>query len=269
MSNLSESRNAQERPDWGIFVGVVGLVAAFLIPLLQTNGVDVNWQVSIALYVVILATCIWSFLWHAVPGRQQKWARMIGSVILTLLLGSLGIYATDKQYIREHTDDLSVVRIVDVIPKAEAVNSPYLFQIEIENKSRIDLIAKSYCVVAKPSVPLKPFGNFTGNTAIEQKVEDELFNAMDKEEASGDAPGQDLPADKTVYAYCHSSWTPTLEELDKLHDGRSFTLYVAGRISIPSLSKGAHIDFDYCRTGSGTIWYAELFFGHNVPHVHF
>jgi len=90
-----------KKSDSGLFVGVIGIVVAILIPVLQANGVDVNWQVSVFVYVVLVAICDWSFLKHAAPYSVQ-WKRLGGILILSLIIGGLGSYATVKQYHREH-----------------------------------------------------------------------------------------------------------------------------------------------------------------------
>jgi hypothetical protein len=266
MSDPVKPEEARAKADFGLFLGVIGLVVAFLIPLLQANGVDVNWQVSIFAYLLILAVCVWSFLRHAVPDRGRKKTRVTGSTLLILLIGALGVYATRKQYAREHTDDLHAVRIAGVSPAAETVNTPYVFTVDIDNTSSADLAAQFMCVVAKPNIPLKPFGNFATSQDTTQigEHENELFQEMDKVEAG--APSEDLPAETTVHGYCKSSWKPDQEELDRLHHG-DFTLYIAGRVSIPSRSEGAHVDVDFCRSGSEKFGLQNCF-GHNVPRVH-
>jgi hypothetical protein len=85
------------KPDWGMFVGIIGLLAAFVIPILQANGVTMNWLESLLAYVVIIGICIWSFLKYAVPHKSRK-VQFIGAIFLSVLIGSLAIYAVSKQY---------------------------------------------------------------------------------------------------------------------------------------------------------------------------
>src|SRR5580700_2527108 len=73
-------------PDFGLFVGIVSLAAAFLIPLLQANGVDVNWWTSLTLYAFLIAICAWSFLFHAVPHKGEA-VRVTGETVLVVAIG--------------------------------------------------------------------------------------------------------------------------------------------------------------------------------------
>jgi hypothetical protein len=70
------------------FIAVAGLLAAFFIPVLQANGVDVNWWISLLIYVGIIVGCMWSFVLHVVPHRNWQ-ARVGGSAVLVLLIGFL------------------------------------------------------------------------------------------------------------------------------------------------------------------------------------
>jgi MFS superfamily sulfate permease-like transporter len=84
-----------------MFVGVIGLLAAIAIPILQASGVDVNWWTSLIAYVVIVLACVWSYLKHAVPDKG-KFARVGGSAVLIVAIASLAAYAVAKQYRRDH-----------------------------------------------------------------------------------------------------------------------------------------------------------------------
>lgn len=254
----------KKKPGWERFFVVFGLVLAFLIPLLQANGVDVNWWVSLIAYAIILGVCVWSFLWHAIPDRQRRNHRIFGTILILVSIGSLGTFATLQQYERDHADNLRTVRIVDVISRQQVANSLYVFQIDIENLSEKDIKADFACVVAKPTIPIKPFGIIGDDTSKEHELEEQLFRGINNAEKS--VTPQDLPEQRTVHVYCPSSWVPSQEELTKLEHG-DFVLYVAGRIRIPSKVKGAHIDVDFCRSGDEKHGLLNCF-GHNVPHVH-
>jgi hypothetical protein len=256
------------KPGWERFLVIFGFILAILIPLLQANGVEVNWWASLIAYTLILAVCVWSFLWHAVPNREQKQLRVFGTLIILLVIGSLGTFAAFKQYERDHTDDLRAVRIQDVLADSQIPGSVYTFHVDIENLSEKDLKGDTACVVAKPSIPLKPFGRIEADTSKERELEKRLFEAMDDAEKSGGKTitPQDIPAQRTVHAYCTSSWIPSQEELKSLEHGE-FVLYVAGRVRIPSKIEGAHVDIDFCRVGDEKHGLQNCF-GHNVPHVH-
>ena len=43
IAGMSDSK----KPDLGFFLGIGSLVAAIFIPILQANGVDMNWQCSL------------------------------------------------------------------------------------------------------------------------------------------------------------------------------------------------------------------------------
>jgi len=258
----------KRKPGWERFGLVFGLVLAVLIPLLQANGVDVNWWESLIAYIVILLVCEWSLLWHAMPDRKRKARRTAGTLTVLTIIGSLGTFATLKQYERDYADDLALVRTSGVEVKQQKADSVYVFQIDSANLSKKDLKVDSVCMVARPNIPLAPFGITENQADINRRreFEDYLFKKFDNEENSGKASTQDLPAQQTMYSYCPSSWIASKEEIQKLEHG-DLTLYVAGRKRIPSKIPGAHIDVDFCRVGDETHGLANCY-GHNVPHVH-
>jgi len=88
-------------PDRGYFVGIISLVAAIFIPVLQANGVDLNWQASLVCYVVLTLITVWSLLRYAIP-HFRGWKRISIAAALIVLMGSIGLYATKKEYSREH-----------------------------------------------------------------------------------------------------------------------------------------------------------------------
>lgn len=89
-------------PDNNFFFVVLGLVLAVLIPILQSNGVEVNWQTSIFAYLVLMGIIVWSFLTHATPHRSPT-IRLGGTLVIVLFVGLISVYATIKQYGREHS----------------------------------------------------------------------------------------------------------------------------------------------------------------------
>ncbi|WP_433972692.1 hypothetical protein [Tunturiibacter lichenicola] len=89
------------KPDRGYFVGIVGVVGAFLVPVLQANGVDVNWQTSIGLYTLFIALTVWALLRYAIP-NFKKIPKLVITVTIALVMFWLATYATKKQFSREH-----------------------------------------------------------------------------------------------------------------------------------------------------------------------
>jgi hypothetical protein len=258
MSTLKEEKL------WTRFIPIIGLVVAVLIPLLQSNGVEVNWWASGIAYVLLAIVGVWSFLVHAIPNKSDnaKWwsAVVFGAVIL-----GIGSWATGKQWVRDHTDNLNIVRVSDVEIKTQEPGSVYLTQIEMDNRGDRDIKGDLACVIAKPNMPLKPFGVLGADSDKEVKIENDIFQKMDAEEKEL-VPLQDIPADKTQYGYCPSSWIPDQDEIKSLEKG-DFVLYVAGRVRIPSKRNGFHIDVDFCRSGDEKHGLQNCF-GHNVPHLH-
>lgn len=80
---------------------MVGLLFAVLIPMLQTNGVEVNWKWSVVVYSTVLVGFAWTFLTHAAPHRGTVF-RMIGSAVVFVAIGLLGAWGTRTEYKREH-----------------------------------------------------------------------------------------------------------------------------------------------------------------------
>lgn len=96
-------------PNLDRFIGILGLSACLLVFALQSNGVEMNWEVSVASYTVIASVCVWSCLRHAVPhlGKIGKRLTALGVFGLVFILGGIGTY---KQYRREHPK-ISIARI--------------------------------------------------------------------------------------------------------------------------------------------------------------
>jgi hypothetical protein len=57
----------RQKPDYGMFIGIVGVLLAVLIPILQMNGLEINWECSAIAYAAIIIGAVWTFLTHAVP----------------------------------------------------------------------------------------------------------------------------------------------------------------------------------------------------------
>jgi|GEM_PF-4136799 len=88
-------------PDWQLFSAILGIALTFLIPLFQANGVDVNWTISLSVYLVILGVCDWTLLKHALPHKTVR-VRIIGVLMLSLTIGSVDAYAVINQYRRDN-----------------------------------------------------------------------------------------------------------------------------------------------------------------------
>jgi hypothetical protein len=52
-----------------MFIGIVGVLLAVLIPILQMNGLEINWEWSAISYAAIIIGSVWTFLVHAAPHR--------------------------------------------------------------------------------------------------------------------------------------------------------------------------------------------------------
>ena len=76
---------------------VVPLVLATLI----ANGVDLKWQLSIAIYIFLACVCAWSFWKYAVP-HKRRLIRYGGAFLFFFVIVVIGIFGTAKQYHREH-----------------------------------------------------------------------------------------------------------------------------------------------------------------------
>jgi hypothetical protein len=105
MPNLSSpsetSSPPPEKPDKGLFVGIIGSALPFVLAILLANGVDVKWQASIAIYMVLACICAWSFWKHAVPHKGGL-TRYGGAFLFFAVILAIGAYGTSKQYRREH-----------------------------------------------------------------------------------------------------------------------------------------------------------------------
>ncbi|HEY6487530.1 MAG TPA: hypothetical protein VIY99_00270 [Terracidiphilus sp.] len=102
---MAESNQDQEpssnKPDYGLFVGILfGIVSVFFF-VLQSNGVEVNWLISSVIYVICTLALVWTILAHALPGKGKKalWV-VIPLVLLCVVLGFIG---TAKQFYKDHS----------------------------------------------------------------------------------------------------------------------------------------------------------------------
>jgi hypothetical protein len=77
------------------------ILFAALLFILQANGIEMNWELSVGLYSVIAVGSVLSCLRHAVPhlGRTGRYVSALGVFVLVAILGLVG---TVKQYRREH-----------------------------------------------------------------------------------------------------------------------------------------------------------------------
>ena len=104
VSNQEEPPN--KKPDHGLFVGILFGVFSIFFFVLQSNGVEVNWLWSAALYAFCTIAVVWTTLRHALPGkgRMSRIAVILLLVLICIVLGSIG---TVKQYRKEHPLDTS------------------------------------------------------------------------------------------------------------------------------------------------------------------
>lgn len=90
------------KPDYGLYVGILfGFISIFFF-VLQSNGVEVNWLWSVAIYTVCTIGIVWTTLTHAFPPGKTSIGRYAVAVALVLLCAFLGSIGTVKQYRREH-----------------------------------------------------------------------------------------------------------------------------------------------------------------------
>ena len=104
IAGMSDSK----KPDLGFFLGIGSLVAAIFIPILQANGVDMNWQCSLLSYLVLTTVCVWSLVRHAIP-HCGRTIRIVAAIMLAVAMIALGTYATVKQYKRDHLSSVQII----------------------------------------------------------------------------------------------------------------------------------------------------------------
>jgi hypothetical protein len=95
------ARTPEPKPDFAKYQGILGLVVGLAFTLYLADGGELNWKISIFIYLAILVFAIWSFLTHAAP--HWSVSRRVGGVIIyVLLIGGMGFYGSRKQYQLEH-----------------------------------------------------------------------------------------------------------------------------------------------------------------------
>jgi hypothetical protein len=98
---MANNRPSRPKPDFGLFIGVAGLLFSSLLPILQMNGAEINWECSAIAYTAIIIGFVWTFLAHAVPHRG-KIIKFTGSFFIIATTGALAIFATLRQYHAQH-----------------------------------------------------------------------------------------------------------------------------------------------------------------------
>jgi hypothetical protein len=254
------------KPDYALFLGVISFVAAFFIPLLQANGVDLNWQSSIAAYVCIAVTCVWSFLRHASPHRTFI-TRLVGSITIFLVICLVAVYAVRQQVAREKSQELDsvmVVRVLSARSRQEIAGRPYVMEIEIQNSSQRDIPISIACGVYKVPLPVSAVVHSVEEIRAETTWEDRIFDEVAAFSKTAQE-FQTLQADRTAHSYCASNWILDQNELILLKSKR-IRLYVAGRIFVATRVRSRVGYVDYCETGNSDIGMANCD-GHNLTHV--
>lgn len=91
-----------QKPDYGLFVGILFGIASIFFFVLQSDGVEVNWLWSVAIYAACTIGVVWTTAKHALPGKGKA-TRYTVTSILVLLCVALGSIGTVKQYHKEHS----------------------------------------------------------------------------------------------------------------------------------------------------------------------
>jgi hypothetical protein len=94
-------RPSDKKPNVDRFIAIIGIAFGAILFILQANGVEMNWEFSLASYFVIAALCAWSCLRHAVPHLGKK-GRRISAATIVAIVAIFGLIGTSKQYRREH-----------------------------------------------------------------------------------------------------------------------------------------------------------------------
>jgi hypothetical protein len=120
LENIPEATppSAKQKPDYGMFIGILGVLLAVLIPILQMNGLEINWECSAISYMAIIIGGVWTFLVHAVPHRG-KTIRLLGSIVISAALGTLAMIATLRQYHTQHSPPAAPAetKVLDAVDK--------------------------------------------------------------------------------------------------------------------------------------------------------
>jgi hypothetical protein len=103
------------KPDVGMFVGIIGLLLAVLFPLLQSDGIEVNWEWSGIAYTGIIIGGVWTYMVHAVP-HHGKIVRYFGSIIIVIVFGKLAVLGVCSQYNIQHPKPASLDITIQTFP---------------------------------------------------------------------------------------------------------------------------------------------------------
>jgi hypothetical protein len=98
-----------KRPNVDRAIGVLSFFIALLLFVLQENGVVINWIVSIFLYLLVGAGCVYSLLAHAIPHLGPK-KRILSVIAVSVVVGGLGALGTLEQYHHDHPSERTPAR---------------------------------------------------------------------------------------------------------------------------------------------------------------
>jgi hypothetical protein len=129
------------KPDFGMFIGIIGIVLAVLFPLLQNDGIDVNWEWSGIAYAGIIVGSVWTYLVHAVP-HYGKIVRYVGSILILIILGKLAVLGVCSQYSIQHPKPASLEIAIQTFPGLpEGVSNDHLkyHQLVIQNVNDFEI----------------------------------------------------------------------------------------------------------------------------------
>lgn len=87
-------------------IGVISLMLCVLVFVLQANGVELNWVVSLVLYMLVAAGCMYSVLRHAVPHISPR-MQILAALAVLIVVGGAGWWGTSKEYRREHPKNVA------------------------------------------------------------------------------------------------------------------------------------------------------------------
>jgi hypothetical protein len=133
----------RQKPDYGMFIGIVGVLLAVLIPILQMNGVELNWECSAIAYAAIMVGSVWTFLNHAVP-HCVKIIRFGGSLILLVALGTLSILATHQRYRIQHSPPPAAPTDTNVIAAVNGLANIFGTNQSIPTTDRLLILTNSH-----------------------------------------------------------------------------------------------------------------------------
>lgn len=88
----------EQAPDYGLWIGIVALAVGGIFFLLQTNGVGVNWPLSIIIYLICTSGIVWSTSVHVFSRRHSTKARFPVLALIVLTCGVISVIGVRKQY---------------------------------------------------------------------------------------------------------------------------------------------------------------------------